>query len=220
MSKILIVPGLHGSSPEHWQSWLETKLPGTQRIEQDDWATPHLPRWAGAIRHELDRAKGHVWIIAHSYGCLATALATTGYQNKVAGIMFVAPADPDKFDVASYLAHEKLAFPSVVVASSNDPWMRLTKAAYWADLWGARLINLGNAGHINVDSGFGAWQEGLDIFEQLRKTQSDLPLGTLDPDFRFDAGKKTPATRKSRQFNQRLQANWHRWLYGDEKPVV
>lgn len=215
MSRILIVPGLRGSNSEHWQSWFEHKLPNTLRVLQSDWETPHLPRWAGAVRHELSRANGHVWIIAHSFGCLAAAHAAFDFRDKVAGIMFVAPADPDKFNVAHSLPHVRLGFPSVVVASSNDPWLGLTKAAYWADQWGARLINLGNAGHINTESGFGPWPDGLEIFEQLRRTQSDLPLGTLDPDFRFPPRRNSGVSRKSAALNRRLADNWHAWLYGD-----
>lgn len=220
MSTILIVPGLHGSGPEHWQSWLAKRLPEALRVEQEDWETPHLPRWAGAVRHEIGRAKGHVWIIAHSFGCLASAVAASDHQDKIAGVMFVAPADPDKFDVASYLPHEKLAFPSVVVASADDPWLRLTTAACWADLWGSHLINLGNAGHINAESGFGKWYEGLEIFEQLRKAQSGLPLGTLDPDHKFNPRSKAQTAKRALRLNQRLQSNWHRWLYGDENHSV
>lgn len=182
MSTILVVPGLQGSGPDHWQSWFEQRLPDTRRVEQADWADPYLPRWAGAVRHELTRANGHVWIIAHSFGCLATAHAATDHTDKIAGIMFVAPADPDKFQVTELLPAHKLPFPSVVVASTNDPWMRLTKAAYWADIWGARLINAGALGHINTDSGHGPWPDGLDIFAQLRQTQAHLPLGNINID--------------------------------------
>ena len=32
-----------------------------------------------------------------------------------------------------------------MIASTNDPWVRLTVAAYWADRWGARFINIGAA---------------------------------------------------------------------------
>lgn len=215
MSRILIVPGLNGSGPTHWQSWFEQKLSNTVRIEQSDWSDPYLPRWAGAVRQELDRSKGHAWIIAHSFGCLAAAHAAADYRDKVAGVMFVAPADPEKFQVTSVLPQERLGFPSVVVASSNDPWMRLTHAAYWADIWGSRLINIGNAGHINVDSGHGPWPEGLEIFEQLRRTQSDLPLGSLDPDFRFPAKKTLGGSRRGTQSSKRLAQNWRQWLHGE-----
>ncbi|MBS1208136.1 MAG: hypothetical protein H6R19_534 [Proteobacteria bacterium] len=214
MSTILIVPGLHGSGPTHWQSWFEQKLPNTLRVEQSDWADPYLPRWSGTLRRELDRATGHVWIIAHSFGCLASVMAAADYRDKLAGMMLVAPADPEKFGVSDILPAQRLDFPSVVVASSNDPWVRLTKAAYLADQWGSRLISLGAAGHINADSGFGPWPEGLAIFDQLRNTQSDLPLGPLDPDYRFTARKPFARSRKPKPLANRLLANWQQWLYG------
>ena len=28
----LIVPGLHGSGPAHWQTWFETQVPGALRV--------------------------------------------------------------------------------------------------------------------------------------------------------------------------------------------
>lgn len=216
MSTILIAPGLQNSPPAHWQSWLEGRLENTLRVEQADWLNPYLPSWAGNIRHEITRAKGHVWIIAHSFGCLATAVAAADHSDKIAGVMFVAPADPDKFDVASYLPVERLGFPSVVVASTNDPWMGLAKSAYWADKWGSRLINAGAVGHINVESGFGPWPEGLEIFEQLRSTQSGLPLGSLDPD-EIQPGQKhkyTSEKRKRKSVLKQIDSNWHRLVYG------
>ena len=179
MSTILIVPGLHGSGPAHWQTWLEGQVPGCVRVEQSDWSTPQLTRWAGSVRQQLDRAKGHVWIVAHSFGCLAAAHAAWDYRDRIAGAMFVAPADPEKFEVSNIIPSEHLGFPSVVVSSTNDPWVRLMRAAWLADTWGSRFINIGAAGHINVDSGYGPWPEGLLIFEQLRRTQEDLPLGQL-----------------------------------------
>ena len=210
MSRILIVPGLHGSGPEHWQSWFERKLPDTHRVKQEDWTDPKLPRWAGAVRREIAQASGPVWIVAHSFGCLATASAAVDFRDKIAGILFVAPADPDKFGVFEALPDERLEIPCVIVASSNDPWMRLTKAAYLADIWGARLINHGAVGHINVDSGFGPWPAGLEIFEQLRQSQSDLPLGAMEPELH-------PASRRiSKQSRKKLAESWQNGLYGSK----
>ncbi|HSD37255.1 MAG TPA: alpha/beta hydrolase [Rhodocyclaceae bacterium] len=179
MSTVLIIPGLHGSGPAHWQTWFEGQVADCVRVEQGDWSSPQLTRWAGSVRQQLDRAKGHVWIVAHSFGCLAAAHAAWDYRDRIAGAMFVAPADPDKFEVTSIIPNEQLGFPSVVVSSSNDPWVRLMRAAWLADTWGSRFINIGAAGHINTDAGFGPWPEGLLIFEQLRRTQADLPLGQL-----------------------------------------
>lgn len=179
MGTVLIVPGLHGSGENHWQSWFERQLSDTVRVHQSDWSEPHLPRWAGAVRREIDHAVGEIWIVAHSFGCLAAAHAATDYQERIAGALFVAPADPDKFSVSTMLPNYRFSFPSVMVATTNDPWMRLIKAAYWAEQWGSHLINIGAAGHINPDSGFGPWPDGLEIFEQLRQSYANLPLGNL-----------------------------------------
>ena len=39
----LMIPGLYGSELQHWQTWLERKLPGTVRVEQEDWDNAVLP---------------------------------------------------------------------------------------------------------------------------------------------------------------------------------
>jgi hypothetical protein len=36
-----------------------------------------------------------------------------------------------------------------------------------ADDWGAALVDLGDAGHVNADSGFGPWPEGLELRDAL-----------------------------------------------------
>jgi predicted alpha/beta hydrolase family esterase len=73
----------------------------------------------------------------------------------VAGVLLVAPADPDKFGVGEALAQGPLAMPGMLVGSDSDPWMRPAKARYWAQRWGCGFVGLGDAGHINSESGFG-----------------------------------------------------------------
>lgn len=168
MSTTLIVPGLHSSGPNHWQTWFEEQIPGTVRVIQGDWSKADLPEWARRTRRQIVRNPGRIFVVAHSFGVLASVQAASDFGERIAGALLVAPADPDKFGIADHLPQTALPFPSVVVASSNDPWMSLWKAAHWADLWGADFVNLGEAGHINTEAGFGAWPEGLAIFERLR----------------------------------------------------
>jgi len=40
------------------------------------------------------------------------------------------------------------------------------------NMWDARLIDLGNAGHINVASGHGAWPEGRLLVDRLAGRQT------------------------------------------------
>lgn len=167
MASTLIVPGLHGSGPAHWQSWLEELLPDARRVHQDDWSCPALPAWAERVTTEIDHARGPVLLVAHSFGCLASAVAATRRPQRVAGLLLVAPADPEKFGVAAALPTTPFAVPSIVVASTNDPWVGIGTARTWAQRWGSRLVNVGAKGHINTDAGFGPWPEGRALYESL-----------------------------------------------------
>lgn len=201
----LIVPGLHGSGPDHWQSWIETQVPDARRVPEIDWERPTLARWANAVRDAIDASPGPVWVVAHSFGCLASVVAVADRPERVAGLMLVAPADPDRFtpaglrdateyhdqdSLAQWIPRHALPAPSLVVASTNDPWVRLSSAAYWADCWGSQLVDIGPAGHINVDSGHGPWPQGLCLLQALQAACSDLPLGSID---------ETPVNRRGRQ---------------------
>ena len=63
----LIIPGFQGSEPAHWQSWFQSKLENTYRVQQN-WDEPILAHWAENIRNAIDKCNGKVWIIAHSFG--------------------------------------------------------------------------------------------------------------------------------------------------------
>ena len=97
MDTTLIVPGLHGSGPDHWQSWFERKIAHCVRVVQSDWNTPNLPQWSAKLRRELNRVPGRVWIVAHSFGCLAAVQTAFDYGERISGLMLVAPADPARF---------------------------------------------------------------------------------------------------------------------------
>lgn len=169
MATTLIIPGLNNSGPDHWQSWFEQHIPGSIRVIQRDWKDPHLPDWAGRVRREINRIPGRLFIAAHSFGVLAAVQAGQDHASRIAGALLVAPADPDKFGVSDFLPQKALSFPSVVVASTNDPWMRHERAAAWADVWGSDFVSLGDAGHINAEAGFGRWPEGLALLQRLRR---------------------------------------------------
>ncbi|HEX6735673.1 MAG TPA: alpha/beta hydrolase [Azonexus sp.] len=169
MATTLIVPGLRNSGPTHWQSWFEEQLPDTRRVEQADWEITCLSDWAARVREAIDEAGKPVWIVAHSFGCLASVTAGFVRPQQVLGALLVAPADPQRFGEPSVLLEEKLQFPSLVVSSSNDPWVRANAAQHWSGVWGSDFVNIGEAGHINVDSGHGPWPDGLALFERLQR---------------------------------------------------
>jgi predicted alpha/beta hydrolase family esterase len=169
MTTTLIVPGLGGSEPSHWQSWLESQVPNARRVVQADWLEPDLPRWSAKLRNELTKIPGRVFIVAHSFGCLAAASAAFDCRELISGVMLVAPADPERFGLARIVPAQSLGVPAVVVASENDPWMGFHRARHWARSWDAEFISLGAAGHVNVASGHGPWPKGLAILRSIQR---------------------------------------------------
>ena len=127
------------------------------RVVQDDWGVPDLERWSMRVADTLAAlGSGPHVVVAHSFGCLAAVRASLRRPSPdIAQLLLVAPAEPNRFDVAAQLPQARLVAPSCVVASDNDPWMTATQAHAWARRWGSDWINLGNAGHVNVDSGYG-----------------------------------------------------------------
>jgi uncharacterized protein len=62
-----------------------------------------------------------------------------------------------------------LPFPTTVVTSTNDPYVTPARAREFAAAWGARLVEIGPAGHINSSSGLGAWPAGLELLSELAR---------------------------------------------------
>jgi len=163
----LIVPGLDGSGDQHWQTWLEARLPNAVRVKQHDWAVPDLAAWSARVRYSISQQPGKVRIIAHSFGVLAAVQAGADYRHRIAGALLVAPPDPEKFGVSDLLPSRSLGFPALLVASFNDPWMTASRAAAWAIRWDAQILNLGPAGHINSASGHGPWPGVFLLLDRL-----------------------------------------------------
>lgn len=168
MSRILMIPGLHGSEPEHWQSWWEGQDASVIRVHQQDWHHGDLQRWSARVREAILASPEPVWLVAHSFGCLASVHAAAGLADRVAGAFLVAPADSDRFGIEPALVRRKLSFPSMLIASSTDPYLLLDKAFGLSRHWGSQFVNLGNVGHINVASGFGPWPKGRRLFDLFR----------------------------------------------------
>lgn len=170
--RVLIVPGLNNSGPGHWQTHWQTMYPAFERMEQQDWNIPDLESWSGQIGNALRRSARPTLIVAHSFGCVATAhRAALGAPN-LYGALLVAPADPEKFGLSSQLRQAKMPCVSTLVASDNDPWMERRRAEWWASQWGCDFISAGALGHINADSDIGGWLFGLVQLQRLAQQVS------------------------------------------------
>jgi hypothetical protein len=166
---ILIIPGLGNSGPGHWQTRWEAKLPTARRVELDDWDAPRRDAWVERIIAAVDQAQRPVVIVAHSLGCVAVAHAAAAFPaGRVKGALLVAPASARSIDEVEAidpsfapLPIEPLPFPSLLIASQTDSHASFAEAEEIAGLWGSLLLDAGDAGHLNVESGHGPWPEGL-----------------------------------------------------------
>lgn len=182
MTSHLIVPGLGSSGSDHWQSWLETVLPNASRVRQWNWDVADLPAWSARIRHHLSRAIEDHILIAHSFGALVAAQAAIDLPDNVAGVLLVAPADPVHFRIEETSVLQPLGVPAIVVASASDKWMSIERAKHFAGHWGAELVSLGDAGHINAEAGLGAWPAALGLVRRLHETSASITRQrTLQP---------------------------------------
>lgn len=171
---VLIIPGLHNSGPAHWQSHWQILLPNAERVEQTDWEKPTLGDWVASLVESIRRHPGAI-LVGHSLGCALIAhLARLRGARGIAGALLVAPADVNRDGPAGKLLLGfgpmptlRLPFPSIVVGSRNDPYVGYDQSRMLAEAWGARFVDAGFAGHINIASGHGPWPEGLRLLEDL-----------------------------------------------------
>ena len=172
-----MIPGWGGSGPEHWQSLWERQY-GAAWVEQDDWDDPQPAAWLSRLAEVVAATPGELVLVAHSLGVSTVALwaARGEVPERVRGALLVSPPDlegPGDTEQARVLArfrlpdHQPLPFPALVVVSENDPYIRFERAEALADAWEATLVTAGEAGHINVESGHGAWPEGQVLLSEV-----------------------------------------------------
>lgn len=163
----LLVPGYLDSPPPHWQAdWL-ARLPGAMRADLGDWSAPRCDVWVARLDAAIRSAGGPVVLVSHSLGGLAVTAwaARHAAGSTVTGAMLVAMPDPTApgFPPAITGFGEptaRLPFPSVLVASRDDPYAGFAWSEAVASRLGSRVIDVGAKGHINPDAGFGPWPEG------------------------------------------------------------
>lgn len=171
---ILIVPGLGNSSPEHWQRRWGARFSTARFVEQENWDQPQLEPWVSTLERAIIMATRPVILIGHSLG--VTTIVHTAQRlkdTKVRGALLVAPPDlenpasPPEIAPFQDVPRDPLPFPSILVASSDDPYCTLERAVEYATCWASDFHDAGPSGHINAASGHGPWPEGLLMLTRL-----------------------------------------------------
>lgn len=174
-SNIVMVPGYTNSGPDHWQSRWEQKMPSVRRVNQDDWLKPVVEDWTDKLVGAVQGGSSNTVLVAHSLGCQVVLQSMSKLSDAqkaaIVGAFLVAPPDvenpkirPKHLMTFGPYPREPLLFPSMVVASRNDPFCSYEKAGDMANAWGSLLVDARESGHINAESGQGPWPDGLMLF--------------------------------------------------------
>lgn len=173
-AKVLILPGITNSGPDHWQTLWEQSSPDFVRVQQHDWDNPICSDWVDNIETAVRHNGPDVVLVAHSLGCLALAHWASRLHSPIKAALLVAVPDPDGPSFPpeavgfSQTPTARFSFPVTVVCSDNDPYGTLEFSEKMTTAWGGRLVQIGSQGHINADSGLGMWPQGIALLDQLR----------------------------------------------------
>ncbi|MBP0618549.1 RBBP9/YdeN family alpha/beta hydrolase [Cupriavidus consociatus] len=183
---VVIVPGFRDHMPDHWQTLLAERLREQGRevyiVPQID----HDQRLRSARVANLERVvrgiEGPIVLVAHSVGCLIAVHWARQAKREVQGVLLAAPPDFDTPMPAGYsdpqtladngwtpMPRERLPFPSIVVASRNDPIGAFENVRGMAQAWGSRFVDAGEVGHLSPADGFGVWEQAEELVRELER---------------------------------------------------
>jgi serine hydrolase len=177
---VLIVPGLRDDVPDHWQTHLARRLPRVRSVPAMGRENLGCAERVHALEREAAAIEGPIILVAHSAGALTVVHWAQRSRRAVRGALLAVPPDfetglPDGYPTTAALREAgwlpvprtPLPFPSIVAASRNDPLASFKCVVELARLWGSRLVELGNVGHLNPAAGFGEWPGAEPLIAEL-----------------------------------------------------
>jgi predicted alpha/beta hydrolase family esterase len=163
----LILHGLSGSGPEHWQTWLAERL----RERGEDVAYPDLPdhdepqldAWLDVLNAE--RRPGDV-VVCHSLACALYLHHRDRGGPRAQRTLFVAPPCRDDIEVLQPFfpvpLREGLVPEAHLWCSDDDPYCPAGAVATYAEPLGLPYDVFADGGHLNPETGYGPWALALE----------------------------------------------------------
>lgn len=174
----LFLPGRGNSGPDHWMTHWLGLFPNASRVLQRTWDAPDPEDWVQRVDQAVRAAPKDVVLLGHSMATITTVKwagrAEPDVLAKVKGAFLVATTDvedPDPdFDLVRPFAPIPLAplpFPTLVVASRNDPRVSFERSRQFATAWGAAFVDVGELGHMGNPDKLRDWPVGLLMLGKL-----------------------------------------------------
>lgn len=177
---IVFVPGLRDHVPDHWQTLLADRYPGSVTVPRLGGRVLSRTAWVDALDRTIGSVEGPAVLVAHSAGVMMVAHWAQSHDRPICGALLATPADleqplPSGYPTGEVLLAEgwlpiprkPLPFPSIVAASTNDPLARFERVAGFAADWGSTLVDIGAVGHLNPAAGYGEWARAPGLIGQL-----------------------------------------------------
>jgi uncharacterized protein len=164
---LLLVSGLRSWAHDPWQDWLDVRFRDARWVRPRDGEWPDLRVWARRIEQAIAAQGDGCLVIAHGFGALAAAWHAAHGDTRPAGLMLLAPADPQRFAIRPESLERRLPCDTSLVASThtvpdNHPWLNGKAAQHWAHAFGARFVDAGaGPGAASIPS----WPLGQQVLE-------------------------------------------------------
>jgi uncharacterized protein len=166
MREMITLPGIFGSGDAHWHTIWERTDSCFTRFRPANWDQPDLGDWMQSLERAIKSCQERPVLVAHSLACLLVAHWASQSSTEIAGAFLVSVPDPTgpNFPAAAESFRpaptKPLWFPSIVIASTNDPYGTLDHARQRSDEWQSGFVVAGALGHINASSNLGDWPQG------------------------------------------------------------
>ena len=178
---VVLVPGMRGPSPEHWQTLLAEQLPEARHVPPLGREPRNVSEHVEALQAVLEDLDTSVFLVAHSAGVITTVHWASRHKGRVAGALLATPPDlviplPEEYPSLEQLANldwlpvplEPLPFASILAVSADDPLSDPDRVRGFGDAWGCVIRPIGAVGHLNPASGYGEWPDAMRLLDELR----------------------------------------------------
>jgi predicted alpha/beta hydrolase family esterase len=162
----LILHGLQGSGPGHWQTWLAARLrAGGEHVAYPDLPDADMPSpsaWRNVLEGELAALpRGEVIVVCHSVSCLLWLHHVAEGGAPAGRALLVAPPS-ESAPVPEIAGFFPVPLPALgdgarLVCSDDDPFCPEGAANLYGEPLGIAVDLLPGRGHLNPDAGFGPW---------------------------------------------------------------
>ncbi len=173
---VLLLPDIDSAGFGYWQEhWAASRI-DCAGIAMGGADHPDRNSWITRLDQAIRRLDAPVVLVGHGVGALTiawwAALLGQEVEADIIGALLVAPVDPageghERMHAFAPLPSTILPFPSLVIASENDPGVSVDRAFDIARQWGSGFARFGECGHFGVGDGIGWWPQGEELLDRF-----------------------------------------------------